>query len=303
MTRLQTRPAVTMVECLVVIALVGLLVGLMLPAIQSVRLASAQSACANQLRQMSLALHSYHTSHSRFPSAIEPDRTSKMPYASWQLRLTPYLDADPLWKDSVLAFQETSNFLQVPTHQGLHTVFRPVVCPLDVPASSSQIYVPQPSLVPIRIEVALTSYLGCSGTNRLKRDGVLFDNSRIRISDIRDGSSQTLAVGDRPTSKTFECGWWYAGVGVHRTGSLDSHIGVREFWTDDPFQPCPAEVGQFRGGDHENPCDSNHFWSYHKRGANFAFADGSVRFLTYDADSIFPLLATRAGGESVTIPD
>ncbi|MFO0803834.1 MAG: H-X9-DG-CTERM domain-containing protein [Gemmataceae bacterium] len=65
---------------------------------------------------------------------------------------------------------------------------------------------------------------------------------------------------------------------------------------------CSPTSQAFRPGRLENPCDVNHFWSPHPGGANFAFADGSVRFLSYSADPIMPALATRAGGEVVEIP-
>jgi prepilin-type processing-associated H-X9-DG protein len=66
---------------------------------------------------------------------------------------------------------------------------------------------------------------------------------------------------------------------------------------------CSAIPLSFSYGRLNNPCDRLHLWSLHAGGANFAFADGSVRFLSYSADSIMPALATRAGGETVAIPD
>lgn len=63
-----------------------------------------------------------------------------------------------------------------------------------------------------------------------------------------------------------------------------------------------AQSPSFREGDLMNYCDVFHFWSLHSRGANFAFADGSVRFLSYSVDPIFPVLVTRAGREVVLLP-
>ena len=78
-------------------------------------------------------------------------------------------------------------------------------------------------------------------------------------------------------------------------------IGARERNTSAPR--CGPGPYQFQPGDFKNQCDAFHFWSPHPGGANFAFADGSVHFLTYSADAILPALATRAGGEVATVPD
>ena len=66
---------------------------------------------------------------------------------------------------------------------------------------------------------------------------------------------------------------------------------------------CPRGPYHFTAGDPNDTCDAFHFWSFHSGGAHFLFCDGSVRFLAYSADPIMPALATRAGGEAVTVPD
>ncbi|MCX7700989.1 MAG: DUF1559 domain-containing protein, partial [Gemmataceae bacterium] len=151
---------------------------------------------------------------------------------------------------------------------------------------------------------AFTSYLGVSGQDRLQGDGVLAFNSAVKIADIRDGTTQTLMVGERVVYPASRLGWWYAGSGHDRTGSAGSILGVRErpdwvYRSACEDYPPPS----FREGEEQNPCSQLHFWSYHPGGANFAFADGSVRFLRYTIDPIMPALATRAGREVVSIPD
>jgi len=81
------------------------------------------------------------------------------------------------------------------------------------------------------------------------------------------------------------------------------NLGVRERNFSPDYEACPPGPYTFVRGDLKNPCDTFHYWSLHPGGANFAFADGSVRFLSYSAHAILPALSTRAGGESVAIPD
>jgi prepilin-type processing-associated H-X9-DG protein len=147
--------------------------------------------------------------------------------------------------------------------------------------------------------VSLTSYPGVEGTDYSAKDGILFNNSRVRQLDVRDGTSNTLLIGERPPTFNYRFGWWYAGNGQNGTGSCDMVLGVRELAVSKygcppgPYHFAPTYIGA--------PCVQFFFWSLHDGGANFVFADGSVHFLTYQADSILPALATRAGGEIVSL--
>jgi prepilin-type processing-associated H-X9-DG protein len=153
------------------------------------------------------------------------------------------------------------------------------------------------------LRVGLTNYLGVLGTNLFRNDGVLFEQSRIRLNDITDGTTNTLMIGERPPSPDQLFGWWYAGWGQDKSGSMDLTLGVRERSVFPGLSMCPQGPFHFQAGDLKNSCDIFHFWSPHPGGAHFAFCDGSVRFLAYSADSIMPALATRAGGEAVGVPD
>ncbi len=144
--------------------------------------------------------------------------------------------------------------------------------------------------------------MGVSGTASATKDGVLFDGSRTEFIHVSDGTANTLLLGERPPSTDLAFGWWYAGVGQDLRGALDSHMGAAERNMFD-ISTCPPGPDSFRSGDLLNQCDTYHFWSLHAGGANFAFCDGSVRFLPYSAADILPALATRAGGEAVTLPD
>lgn len=129
---------------------------------------------------------------------------------------------------------------------------------------------------------------------------MLYAASRTRLTAVADGASNTLLVGERPPSADMVYGWWYAGTGQRGSGQLDSHLGVAErnyFGT--LYRNCPRGPYSFSAGSLKNDCDAFHFWSPHSGGANFALADGSVRFLPYSAEPVMIPLATRSGGEAV----
>jgi prepilin-type processing-associated H-X9-DG protein len=167
------------------------------------------------------------------------------------------------------------------------------MCPADVPVTP-------PSASPA-VTQGSTSYLGVSGVDKYRLNGVLFTDSRIRMADVRDGSSNTVMVGERPPSRDLAFGRWYGGWGPWGMGN--AFLGVRETDVADTFYHCPPGPYRFEKGSVNDPCSIYHFWSFHLGGANFLFVDGSVRFLSYSADSIMPALATRDGGESVSVPD
>ncbi len=140
--------------------------------------------------------------------------------------------------------------------------------------------------------------LGVSGKDYSTLDGLLFRDSRIRLTDIKDGASNTLMVGERPPSADFQFGWWYAGAGQKFTGSADMILGVEEQnILTVTAGSCPPGTYKFAPGSFNNQCDMFHFWSPHSGGAHFLMADGSVHFLSYSAAPILPALASRAGGE------
>lgn len=290
------RRGMTLLELLIVMAIMAMLVGLLLPAVQKVRAASDRTACSNNLRQLAIALHGYHCVQNRFPPgcSFQPPNESQ-PHMSWLCRLLPHVEQTELWQQSLSAFAANA-FFETPPHVPiLGRTIRNFTCPSDNRSQQSWNFG--------RFSVAFTDYLGVEGLDLKRNDGVLFLNSQIRLTAILDGASNTLLAGERPPSLDNNLGWWYAGWGQQKTGSAEMILGVREIRVHPKYKSCPDGPYEFRLDPQVNICDAFHFWSFHSGGANFAFCDGSVRFLAYSADSIMPALATRAGGESVQPPD
>jgi prepilin-type processing-associated H-X9-DG protein len=175
-------------------------------------------------------------------------------------------------------------------HQTAITLFG---CPSDGRSGAAQ-WTHGPKLV------ALTSYVGVFGTDRTQPTGVLIHDQAIRISEISDGLSTTLMIGERPGSPDNWYGWWYAGMGQDGTGNPEMIMGVRETNLQVQYaEACPVGPYRFEKGRFDDMCDVFHFWSPHSGGANFAFCDGSIKFLPYDADSVIVEMATRSGREVV----
>jgi prepilin-type N-terminal cleavage/methylation domain-containing protein/prepilin-type processing-associated H-X9-DG protein len=295
--------AFTLIELLVVIAIIAILTGLTLSAVQRVREAAARAKCQNNIRQLAIALHLHNETHGAFPTghqALSVFRPNPMPLSGWTLPLLPHLEQQAIHNRATQDYRASPIPFQPNPHPGLSTVVSAFLCPSDGRIAQAQVSQKTNTLA------AFTSYLGVSGHDSIRlRDGTLYQNSHTRFADIADGTSNTLLLGERPPSADFQFGWWYAGAGQQLTGSADIVLGVREPNLQPIMSGSPCGPGNWpympaKGFD--DPCGMFHFWSPHPGGANFAFADGSVRFLNYSADSIMPALATRAGGEAVELP-
>jgi len=286
----------TVIELVVAIAIIGLIVALTLSAVQRAREAAARTKCQNNLRQIGLALHQYHDAQQMLPPGISVEGgKSAQPFLGWNARVLPFLEQDVLWIDIESAFKQDPNFLNVPPHTLRARVVKAFTCPSD-PRSESFYKPSQPD------SAAFTTYLGVEGTDQFAHDGLLYLDSQIRFTDVKDGLSNTVMVGERPPSANGILGWWYAGWGQDQDGSAEMILGAREFNTGMYGKGCAAGPFHFAPGRPNNQCDTFHFWSFHNSGASFVFADGSVRWVPYSADPIMPALATRAGGEAVSPP-
>lgn len=314
--RLVNERGFTLVELLVVIAIIGILVGLLLPAIQAARESARRTQCINNLKQIGLAMHMYHDSRKRFPPAllvtkdlldrfgggsqyrINPPPGGEDPnthnpkdgaWWSWAVRIAPYVEQNNVIMQLDLT---KSPWWQLDPKNGrslTEAIVPTFVCPSDprggilsdpdFPGNGGK-------------RTALTDYLAVSGRNQFYeadgQDGMIYVNSSVKMKSVSDGLSNTLLVGERPPSSDLQWGWLWAGVGDGGVsdeggtlfGTCDVVLGVFERHHRPDAQPDFYRLGQIDdpGGLHRY-----HFWSLHAGGANWAMADGSVQFLTYSA--------------------
>ncbi|MGF1583361.1 MAG: DUF1559 domain-containing protein [Gemmataceae bacterium] len=298
MTQSLRRSAFTLIELLVVIAIIAILIGLLLPAVQKVRAAASRLECVQNLKQIGTALHNYHDTYGTFPPAHSgghnvfnrPPMPDQKWYFSWMTRILPYVEQKNLYD------QVDWNAWPWWQHPLNETVIPFYLCPAD--ARSSGLVGDYNGHL-----VALTDYLGVSGTHQLAFDGILHVNATHKIANVTDGTSNTLLVGERPPSKDLVYGWWFAGSGdAPAFGTGDVCLGTSDI--RDPYG-APNVREQFRFGKVNAPPNAHmyHFWSEHTGGANFLFADGSCHFLLYSVDqSILDAAATRRGGEPGLFP-
>lgn len=294
------RTGFSIVELLAVIAIIAVLLAIAIPAVQSARSGARRSACLNQMRQISLALHHYESAHQHFPSGVAGPNDPDFPMLSFLARSLPYLEMDALWQTVVDDYKRSRS----PFHGGHRALGEPVAlfqCPADLDVEGVR--------WSGNTQVALTSYLGVNGTDYQAEDGIFHVDSATTTSSIADGLTNTLLVGERPPARDASYGRWYATHVVGKNGSPDMLLGVSE--TNGPAPPgivtglesCPPGPYEFGPGN-DDLCDIFHFWSRHPGGSIFAFADCHVVFIPYHVDKhVMQALATRSGGEPLPTLD
>lgn len=248
----------SLVELLVVMAVIAFLVVLLLPALQQVREAARRAACRHNLRQIGLALQQYEVAHGVLPpgslNETGPIRTAPSGYHhGWYTMLLPFLDAGPLY----LNLDPTAGLYDDRNAAVRRTELPILYCPSD-PG-------PRFSIRDDDIAAALTNYAGSHHPSPAPIDvtnhGVLFLNSRVRYEDIPDGSSHTIFVGEFVRDAN-DLGWASGTFASLRNSG----------WAIAGSQPATAIAGE------DLSLDACGFGSHHAGGGHFCFGDGSVRF-------------------------
>ncbi len=299
MRYLRSMTGFTLVELLVVIAIIGILIALLLPAVQSAREAARRLTCTNHLKQIGLATHTYHTALRCFPPGGLADTNYEVPLPGLHTFLLPYIEQASLAKQ-ILSTE--SIYTGINAEVGKMAV-ETYICPSAPVGDDGN----QPGK-----GYCVTNYSGVAGPGLndhlidledsncgdFYTDGVFYPQSHTKIRDITDGTSNTLAIGER----TYELRVWTRGSILRGTGGCTTAAkNIRWPINSNPEQLCYQNC---LGGQRTCLFNDLFFGSQHPGGANFAFADGSVRFVSENTSFVlFQELATRNGGEVVTIPD
>jgi prepilin-type N-terminal cleavage/methylation domain-containing protein/prepilin-type processing-associated H-X9-DG protein len=290
----------TLIEVLVVITIIGALLALLLPAVQAAREAARRARCANNLKQIGLAVHNYQGSIGVFPPGVEnyPELGAGW---GWGAMILAQLEQWPVY--------DGGNF-QIPIPDAAsatarQTVLSVFLCPRSTPDGPVRVTGDEAQKVVLVDDMAAGKYIASAGQGVVEglpgsNNGLLFRNSRIAFRDVTDGLSQTLLPGER--SRNLADATW---VGAVTSGHVctNPRWPVRDCatsnvmvmantgpWPDEPWVKVPNHKGS----------KADDYWSLHPGGCNFLLGDGSVRFIKETVDPMaFSALASRAGGEVV----
>jgi prepilin-type N-terminal cleavage/methylation domain-containing protein/prepilin-type processing-associated H-X9-DG protein len=310
---MRSRPlAFTLVELLVVIAIIGVLVALLLPAVQAARESARRTQCVNNLKQLAIATHNFHDNYQRFPQNgskfSQGSGTCCTEFSwSWIARTLPFFEQNPLFLEAGIDDKSMTNNPSIA--KSIKTLF----CPSDVSMLASN----TPSKTRSDMQIwgqgpeGLSNYKGVTGANWCwgnwpnvgtngncdcfyqngtgLGDGIFFRTDILfkqRMPEITDGLSNTLMIGEDVPEYSAWCGWAYSNHAVGTCAippnvNLDKKFGVAPTW---------------------NWENTYSFRSRHPGGLQFALADGSVRFMRATIDlAIYRGASTTQGGERVNL--
>jgi prepilin-type N-terminal cleavage/methylation domain-containing protein len=311
----RNRQAFTLIELLVVIAIIAILIGLLLPAVQKVREAAARSKCSNNLKQLALACHGFNDTYGTFPWDDSPDAANSTTWGmagtnwSWIAHTLPFIEQSALYTNiaSLGGGNIDTVTLQTAYSGGWLSVSIPTLfCPSDNANTTTSLMTNRADLG--SNSIGLTNYQGVSGqnwawtfvyagtgrtngdTNGLgDGDGVFFrgdGNKRTKITDIRDGTSNTFLIGEDLPLYNQWCSWPYSNNAVG-TCAIP------------PNYQMPPQMSASPG----NWPTTYSFRSFHTNGLQFAYADGTVHFIQASIDMpTYRAMATINGGETLVAP-
>lgn len=319
----------TLVELLVVIAIIGVLVALLLPAVQSARESARRTMCQNNFKQVSLALQNYHSAKRVFPPgsevraelgmsscpATDYPQWVEFPFNGfgWGTYILPYLEQQQIYQG--IDVRESSFQTSNPDNwSAIAYIIDAFICPSEiniekwVDSSSTASHFGDPAW-----DWPLSNLVGIADSRKShcllyqavgNGNGVLFNFSGIAAKDISDGLSNTFIIGEMTSVRGIDANGnhvWIGGTWVTRSvGNLSQGIngpGSLPGGHDDELDP----YDQTGGNRHEKYYRDHGFSSWHPGGAHFSFADGSVHFLSDDTDQlVLCAYATRSYEEVIS---
>jgi len=298
MNRRQRRSAFTLVELLVVIAIIGVLVALLLPAVQAAREAARRSQCANNLKQIGIGLHNFHDTHGVLPHGQA--RTDDKGYG-WGTMILPFIEQNNIY-DALVAAGEVldprgvSNASEcncAEANYAPRTVLKGFICPSDVMPN-----------VAGALGCGKSNYVGCSGNDGGSGDkGGMFVRNRtkaMRLADATDGTSNVIAVGEI-TGLMFD-GKILDGNSVNSGRGFGLWVGNTTDTKHDA-ETCVRAATTTRTINVASAERQYAFASVHPAGAQFVYLDGSVHFLPETMDvTTWVNMGLRSDGAVVAVP-
>lgn len=291
----------TLVELLVVVAIIGVLTALLLPAVQAAREAARQASCRNNLKQQTLALQSYHAQAGEFPEGARKHARSGQKSIGWHVLVLPHLEQRRLFDEIGPDDDGGARF------HAENVVVSSYTCPTATPPSESS------------ADVESANYVGVAGAGLTRKDwpveevacgivatdGLLHLEGAVSAADVTDGTSHTLAIGERSVFNATEL--WSLGAVWYKAGGAPTPISAcvaaakHVVWPINALENrrayyvrdfgAPQELREVLGNELA-------FGSLHPGGAFFSLADGSVTFLDESIDlTLYRHLATRSGEE------
>ncbi len=300
-TRRKPHRGFTLIELLVSIAIIGILVGLLLPAVQATREAARKSSCANNSKQFALALQNYHSAFKVLP----PGSYNPLPNSfSWGMvsQILPFLEQGAKFASIDFSQQHCGKHIKdLQAIGAADPCSEPIgilMCPSD-PASGESILSGPNGPLPLSGDVGVlypVNYLGMAGSNDpdiggsfsgcggiTNGNGVFYSRSKTKFRDVLDGTSQTILLGERSIPQNLGWGWPICG------GHECEHY-------------VTSTQGLFHGNNKltEYFIHLQHYWSWHPGGCHIAMVDGSVHFVSYSIDyTTYTSLSTRASKDAI----